>query len=64
MKEGKGRLKQLKNLMKENEICTMKCIDKICHNDQSFMFMHFICIIQAKFHQKDTKEEMENIKYN
>ena len=45
MKEGKGKLKQFKNLMTENEICTMKCIDKICHNDQSFMFKHFICII-------------------
>ena len=45
MKEGKGKLKHFKNLIKENEICTMKCIDKICHNDQSFMLMHFICII-------------------
>ena len=45
MKEGKGKLKHLKNLMKENEICTIKCINKICHNDQSFILMHFMCII-------------------
>ena len=45
MKEGKGKLKHLKNLMKENEICTKKYIDKICHNDESLMLMHFICII-------------------
>ena len=37
MKEGKGKLKHLKNLMKENEICTMKYVDKICHNDQSLI---------------------------
>ena len=29
MKEGKGKLKPLKNLMKKNEICIMKYIDKI-----------------------------------
>ena len=45
MKDGKGKLKHLKNLMKENDICTMKYIDKICHNDQSLMLMHFMCII-------------------
>ena len=45
MKEGKGKLKHLKNLMKENEICTMKYIDKICHNDELLMLMHFMCII-------------------
>ena len=32
IKEGKGELEHLKNLMKENEICTTKCVDKICHN--------------------------------
>ena len=42
MKEEKGKLKHLKNLMKENEICTMKYIDKICNNDQSLMLMHFM----------------------
>ena len=45
MKEGKGKLKHFKNLMKENEICTMKYNDKICHNDQSLMLIHFRCII-------------------
>ena len=44
-KEGKDKLKHLKNLMKENEICTMKYIDKIYHNDESLMLMHFMCII-------------------
>ena len=34
MKEGKDKLKHFKNLMKDNEICTMKCIDKVCHNDE------------------------------
>ena len=45
MKEGKGKLKHLKNLMKENEICTMKYIDKIYHSYESLMLMHFMCII-------------------
>ena len=35
----------------------MKCIDKICHNDQSFMLMHFICIIMAQFSQKIQKKK-------
>ena len=52
MKEGKGKLKCFKNLIKVNEICTMKCMGKICHNDQSFILMNFICIIYAKFCQK------------
>ena len=39
MKEGKGELKHLKNLMKEHEMCTIKCVDKICHNDQSCMLI-------------------------
>ena len=33
MKEGTGELKNLKNFMKEHEICTIKCVDKICYND-------------------------------
>ena len=45
MKEGKGKLKHFKNQMKENEICTVKYIDKVCHSDQSLMLMHFMCII-------------------
>ena len=45
MKEGNGKSKHFKNLMKENEICTMKCIDKVWHNDQSWMLMHFMCIM-------------------
>ena len=44
MKEGKGELKHFKNLMKGNEMCTMKCIDKVYHNNQSLMLMHFMCI--------------------
>ena len=39
MKEGKGELKHFKNLMKEHEMCTIKCVDKICHNDQSCMLI-------------------------
>ena len=45
IKEGKGELKHFKNLMKEYEICTTKCIDKRYHNDQSLMLIYFICII-------------------
>ena len=45
MKEGNGKLKHIKNIIKENEICTMKCIDKVCHNDESLMLMHFTHII-------------------
>ena len=45
MKEGTGKLKHSKNLMGDNGICTMKCIDKVYHNDQSLMLMHFMCII-------------------
>ena len=45
MKEGNGKLKHFKNIMQDNEICTMKCIDKVFHIDQSLMLMHFICII-------------------
>ena len=33
MKEGKGELKHFKNLMMEHKICTIKCVDKISHND-------------------------------
>ena len=45
MKKEKGKLNHFKNLIKENEICTMKCVDKIYSIDQSFMLMPFICII-------------------
>ena len=45
VKQGKGKLKHFKNLRKENEICTMKYIDEICHNDQPLMLMHYMCII-------------------
>ena len=37
MKEGKSKLKHLKNLLKENEICTIKYIDAIYHNDESLI---------------------------
>ena len=45
MKEGKGNLKHLKNHLQENEICTMKYMNKIYHNYESLMLMHFMCII-------------------
>ena len=62
-KEGEGKLKHLKNLMKENEICTIKYIDKICHwsiIDVDAFHVYNLGWISSK----DTKEEMENIKYN
>ena len=39
MKEGKGELKHFKNLMKEHEMCTIKCANEICHNDHSCMLI-------------------------
>ena len=41
MKAQKGELKHKKYLMKEHEICTIKCVDKIYHN-KKIMYAYIV----------------------